>query len=66
MLPFPVSHGFCLARIEMVLETDIIHTLPHVGRVGLCVLQEVCGVIVGGCLSEHAKISGGQTVLECL
>ena len=34
---------------------DIVHALPHVGSYGLRVLLEVCGVAVGGCLSEAGR-----------
>lgn len=30
---------------------------------GLRLLLEVCDVVLGGCLSEHALVGGGETVL---
>lgn len=44
-------------------DRDVIHALLHVGSDNLCVLLEVCGVVLGGCLSEHAAFGGGKTVL---
>lgn len=42
------------------------YALPQVGSDGVCVLLEICGVVVRGCLSEHDPVGGGKIVLECL
>lgn len=47
-------------------DRDVVYALPHIGSDGLRVLLEVCGVVVGGCLSEYAPVSGGKAVLEHL